>query len=172
MMFGVLGGFNVADFSFKQFDNDIVKDKLGFQLGMFMGVDFGRFAVIPQFLYVRNVMDVRGDGGKQHLRSNSIEVPILFSLKVLKPLRFNVGPVISAMNSCKFNDGQGLDVDFGRVRPTISYTIGGSLTLMQHFLVDVRYNGQFTSTDNMIAGSDRVYDLRSSTVAFSVGYLF
>lgn len=168
---GVLGGINFSDFSAK-LDQTNVKDKLGWQVGMLTAINFGAVAIEPQILFVRNGMKIREAGYPElNLRSNSIDVPILFSLRILKPLRFNIGPVFTVMNDCKEKVNNDL-LDFGRVRPTVSYTIGLGVTIMKHLLLDFRYNGQFGSKNNIIVGNDWSLDLRSYSLAFSVGYVF
>lgn len=164
---GVMGGINIPNFSTRITSTE-VKDKLGWQFGIQTGVVFGAIAIQPEIMFVRQGFRMNTEGvGNENLRSNSIDVPVLFSLRILKPVRINVGPVFTVMNDCKRKTGGDL-LDFGRVRPTVSYTVGVGVTIMRHLLLDVRYNGQFSSVKNTIAD----VKIDSYNIAFSVGYLF
>ena len=169
---GAIGGINIVDFSTK--DNQAeIKNKLGWQAGIFTAVNFGVFALEPQILYVRQGLRIRPEGEKEiNLKSNSIDVPITFSLRLLKPFRIFAGPVFTVMNDCKQKSGGDL-LNFGRVRPTISFTAGVGVVVTQHLLLDVRYNGQFKGKEDVVLPQGTQLDkLRSHNFAFSVGYLF
>ena len=82
------------------------------------------------------------------------------------------GPVFTVMNDCKQKSGGDL-LDFGRVRPSVSYTVGAGIVLMRHLLIDLRYNGQFRSKHDVVLPDGRQLDkLRTYNVALSFGYLF
>ena len=92
--------------------------------------------------------------------------------RMLNPLRIYAGPVFTVMNDCKQKSGGDL-VDFGRVRPTLSYSVGAGVKLLRHLLVDVRFNGQFRAKhDVVLPDGARLDKLRSYNVALSLGYLF
>ena len=136
-------------------------------------VNLGAFAVEPQILYVRQGLRIRPEGQKEiNLKSNSIDVPVLVSLRLLRPFRFYAGPVFTVMNDCKQKSGGDL-LDFGRVRPTMSYTVGAGVKLLGHLLVDLRYNGQFKSKkDVVLPDGGKLDKLRTYNVALNFGYLF
>ncbi len=169
---GVVGGINVPDYTTNMKSAD-VKNKLGWQAGILTAVDFGAFALEPQILYVRQGLRIRPEGQKEiNLKSNSIDVPVLVSLRLLRPVRIYAGPVFTVMNDSKQKSGGDL-LDFGRVRPTMSYTVGAGVVLMRHLLIDLRYNGQFRSKhDVVLPDGSRLDKLRSYNVALSFGYLF
>ncbi len=169
---GVLGGVNVPDYSTSD-DYGSIKNKLGWQLGIMTAVKVGIMAVEPQILYVRQGLRIRtADGESLNLRSNSIDVPVLASLRLLHPVRIYAGPVFTVMNDCKQKSGGDL-LDFGRIRPTMSYTIGAGIVVMRHMLIDLRYNGQFRSKHDVVLPDSRELDkLRTYNVAFSIGYIF
>lgn len=168
---GVLGGLNFSDFSSKDKSFD-VSNKLGFQAGISIGVNLGLVAIQPEILCVRQTFGVEhADIGRVKVKSNSIDVPVLLSVRVLKPLRINVGPVFSVMNDCKYKWGSDL-IDFGRARPTVSYTLGLGLVLGRNFLIDCRYNGQFTSKKTYYTEDAVRIDLKSYSVGVSIGYVF
>lgn len=169
---GVLGGVNVPDYTTSD-DYGSIKNKLGWQLGIMTAVKVGIMAIEPQILYVRQGLRIRtADGESLNLRSNSIDVPVLASLRLLHPVRIYTGPVFTVMNDCKQKSGGDL-LDFGRIRPTMSYTVGVGVVLVRHLLVDLRYNGQFRSKhDVVLPDGSKLDKLRTYNVALSVGYIF
>ena len=169
---GVIGGINIPDYT-TNMDKTDVKNKLGWQAGIVTAVNLGAFAVEPQILDVRQGLRIRPHGGNEiNLKSNSIDVPVLASFRLLKPVRIYAGPVFTVMNDCKQKSGGDL-LDFGRVRPTLSYTVGAGVVLMRHLLIDLRYNGQFRSKHEVVLPDGSQLDkLRTYNVALSFGYLF
>ena len=169
---GVIGGINVPDYTTNMDATDI-RNKLGWQAGIVTAVKLGAFAIEPQILYVRQGLRIRPEGeGEINLKSNSIDVPVLASFRLLNPLRIYAGPVFTVMNDCKQKSGGDL-LDFGRIRPSVSYTVGVGVVLLRHLLIDVRYNGQFRGKHDVVLPDGRQLDkLRTYNVALSVGYLF
>ena len=169
---GVIGGINIPDYTTNMKAAD-VKNKLGWQAGIVTAVNLGAFAVEPQILYVRQGLRIRPEGAKEiNLKSNSIDVPVLASFRLLKPVRIYAGPVFTVTNDCKQKSGGDL-LDFGRIRPTLSYTVGAGVVLMRHLLIDLRYNGQFRSKHEVVLPDGSQLDkLRTYNVALSFGYLF
>ena len=169
---GVVGGINIPDYTTNMSGTD-VKNKLGWQAGITTAVNLGAFAVEPQILYVRQGLRIRPEGQKEiNLKSNSIDVPVLLSFRLLRPVRIYAGPVFTVMNDCKQKSGGDL-LDFGRVRPTMSYTVGAGVKLLGHLLVDLRYNGQFKSKkDVVLPDGGKLDKLRTYNVALNFGYLF
>ena len=169
---GVIGGINIPDYT-TNMDAADIRNKLGWQAGIVTAVKLGAFAIEPQILYVRQGLRIRPSGKAEiNLKSNSIDVPVLASFRLLNPLRIYAGPVFTVMNDCKQKSGGDL-LDFGRIRPSVSYTAGAGIVLMRHLLIDVRYNGQFRGKhDVVLPDESRLDKLRSYNVALSVGYIF
>ena len=170
---GVLGGINVPDYTTNMTKAD-VKNKMGWQVGITTAVDLGIIGIEPQILYVRQGIRILPEGLSEELnvKSRSVDVPILVSLRLLKPFRVYAGPVLTVLNDCKRKSGDDL-LDFGRVRPTLSYTVGAGVVLLRHLLIDVRYNGQFRGKPDVALPNDVMLpEIRSYNVALSVGYLF
>ena len=169
---GVVGGINIPDYT-TNMDAADVKNKLGWQAGITTAVNLGAFAIEPQILYVRQGLRIRPQGAKEiNLKSNSIDVPVLASFRLLHPVRIYAGPVFTVMNDCKQKSGGDL-LDFGRIRPTLSYTVGAGVVLMRHLLIDLRYNGQFRSKHEVVLPDGSQLDnLRTYNIALSFGYLF
>ena len=169
---GVVGGINIPDYT-TNMDAADIRNKLGWQAGIVTAVKLGAFAIEPQILYVRQGLRIRPSGKAEiNLKSNSIDVPVLASFRLLTPLRIYAGPVFTVMNDCKQKSGGDL-LDFGRIRPSVSYTVGAGIVVMRHLLIDVRYNGQFRGKhDVVLPDESRLDNLRSYNVALSVGYIF
>ncbi len=168
---GVLVGLNVPDYSTSDEWVD-VKDKLGWQVGLATAVNFGAFAIEPQIIYVRQGMNLHADGLSYRVKTNSIDVPVLFSLRMLRPLRIYAGSVFTVMNDCKQKTGGDL-VDFSRLRPTVSGAIGIGVAIMPRMVVDLRYNGQLRSKHNVVLPDGGVLDkMRMHSFAFNFIYSF
>lgn len=166
---GITGGVNIVNFSADD-SGASIKNKMGWQVGMTTSVNLGFFAIQPEILYVRQGLTLKPEIGDEfEIHSNSIEIPVLFSLRLLSPLRINAGPVFNVFNKNKVKNGDDLE-GLGRLKPSVSYAVGLGLGL-GNLLIDVRYNGQFKSKSNFYLGDDS-YDITSYNVAISVGYLF
>lgn len=169
---GAMAGINVPDYTTNMESTDI-KNKLGWQVGIVTSLRFGWVSLDPQIFYVRQGMRIRPEGGDEiNLKSNSVDVPVLVALRPVQFLRVFAGPVFTVVNSSKQKSGNDL-FDFGRVRPTLSYSVGAGITVMKHMTVDLRYNGQFKAKTDVVLPDGRQLDkLRSYSVALNVGYLF
>lgn len=167
---GLLGGLNVSSFN-SDMQNATIDDKLGWHAGMSMAVKFGVFAVEPQLLYVRQGFSIDYKDQNYDFKSHSIDVPILFSLRILKPFRIYLGPVLTVMNTCD-SGIETENLEFTRVRPTLSYTAGLGVVFLRHFLVDFRYNGQFKAKNDVMLPSGDTGSFRTHNMALSIGYIF
>jgi len=173
VQWGFMGGINVPDYTTNMNSADI-KNKLGWQIGIAASLRLNRsFSLDPQIFYVRQGLRIRPEGESEiDLKSNSIDVPVLVSFRLLKPFRIFAGPVFTVMNDCKRKSGEDR-LDFGRIRPTLSYSVGAGVTLLKHLTVDLRYNGQFKAKTDVALPDGRQLDrLRTYNVALNIGYLF
>lgn len=169
---GVVAGVNVPDYTTDMEHSDI-KNKLGWQAGVVTALKIGWFSVDPQILYVRQGLRIRPEGAAElNLKSNSIDVPVLATFRPIRFVRIFAGPVFTVLNDCKLKTGSE-KIDFGRIRPTMSYSVGAGVTLFRHLLVDLRYNGQFKAKNDVLLPDGSSMDkLRTYNVALNVGYLF
>ena len=104
---GVVGGINIPDYTTNMSETD-VKNKLGWQAGITTAVNLGAFAIEPQILYVRQGLRIRPEGGSEiNLKSNSIDVPVLASLRLLNPVRIYAGPVFQNQYGRILENGAG-----------------------------------------------------------------
>ena len=163
---GVIAGINMADYSVKQLDKttryDDVKNEIGWQAGLMMSINVMRFSIEPQIIYVRNKTELTEGNLTSTIKSNSLDVPILVSYRVLGPLRVMAGPVFTVMN-----DNSGIrDLSIDQLRSTCSYAVGLEARLFDKLRLDLRYNGQFKRKETAIG------KVNVNTVAFNVGYYF
>ncbi|MEG2365532.1 MAG: porin family protein [Alistipes sp.] len=166
--YGLTAGINIPDYSTSTSNSDI-SNKLGWQGGLVIRIHTPVVTIQPELLFVHQSMNVRWENDQVRVKSNSLNMPVLASFTLLKILHLNAGPVFSLTNSCKYKfDGQ--KYDFGRLQPTIGYAIGAAVQI-QHFLVDARFNGQFKNKQSVNEHGIDV-DVKSYSVALSVGYLF
>lgn len=169
---GVMAGVNVPDYKTSMEMTDI-RNKLGWQAGIVTSLKFGWVSLDPQIFYVRQGLRIRPEGESElNLKSNSIDVPVLVAFRPIRVVRIFAGPVFTVVNSCKQKVGQDR-VDFGRIRPTLSYSVGAGVAVFKHLTVDLRYNGQFKAKTDVVLPDGRGLDkLRTYNVALNVGYLF
>ncbi|MDE5624191.1 MAG: PorT family protein [Alistipes sp.] len=169
---GVMAGINVPDYTTNMASTDI-KNKLGWQAGIVTSLKFGWVSLDPQIFYVRQGLRIKPEGSDEiDLKSNSVDVPVLVAFRPIRFLRIFAGPVFTVVNSCK-EKSEGDRYDFGRVRPTLSYSVGAGVTVLKHLTVDLRYNGQFKAKSEVVLPDGRQLDkLRTYNVALNVGYLF
>ncbi len=151
-----------------------VDGRLGWQIGGSFALNWGIIALQPEMHFVHHSVPLSPSPTDPTedilLRSNSLEVPILLSVRPIGNLRLNVGPVITALNKCKFK-GIESDIDFGRVRSTVGYTAGAAITFGQNVLLDVRYNGTF-NRQTIISPAGNEFRIQGHAVWISFGYIF
>ena len=95
---GVLAGLNFPHFSTSGPDFGI-DNRLGWQAGLQIGLKFRYFTIGPEVLYVRQSIKLsHADYGTLKIKTNSIDIPLIFSLRALPMLRINVGPVFTVKN--------------------------------------------------------------------------
>lgn len=90
-------------------------------------------------------------GSGHDVRSNVMEIPLLFSLRGLGPLRLNVGPVLSLAGTGRYDSAQER-IEFGRLRTTVGYAAGVGVQVSQHLTVDGRFTGNMGRTLNYYEG--------------------
>lgn len=167
VQWGITAGVNMADYSVKALKGqsisyDKVKNDLGWQVGLMASVNIGRLAIEPQILYVRHSTELTQGTTKNALKSNSLDVPILVSLRLIGPLRVMAGPVFTVLN-----DNTGLkDLSIDQLRSTCSYALGVEARILQKLRLDVRYNGQFKKKETIIG------EVGVNTFALNIGYYF
>lgn len=134
-----------------------------------------RYALQVELAYLFNKIraeraaDGGGVTGGHDVRSNVMEIPLLFSLRGLGPLRLNVGPVLSLAGTGRYDSGTER-IEFGRLRTTVGYAAGVGVQVSQHLTVDGRFTGNMGRTLNYYEGLEfRNY---AYWVTLGVSYMF
>lgn len=173
LKWGVLGGLNVPDYSFKGDEVDM-KNKVGWQLGMTASLKVAFLTIDPQLLYVHQQVELavpQFDAGD--IKCQSIDLPVMVGWTVFGPLRLFAGPVFTLMNKCDsdlpFADRR--DFDVTNLRSTISYAVGVEARVKK-IRLDLRYNGQFQDKKDVAITERLIGKMRSTSVSLNVGYYF
>lgn len=166
--YGITAGANVPHYS-TNMDGINIGNKLGWQAGVVVRINTPIVAIQPELLFVRNAIDLTEANYDLKVKSNSLSLPLLASVRLLRIIHINVGPVFSLTNDCKYKF-EGNKYDFGRMQPTVGYAVGAAVQL-QHLLVDLRFNGQFKTAESLNHHNIDV-KMKSYSVALSLGYLF
>ena len=137
-------GLNVADFSASA-EGLNLSTRLGFHAAVAVPLSFG-----------------------QKVKMSNVELPVLFTLRLLGPLSVFAGPAFALSDSSYYRiDGERRE--FGNAKPTLTYMAGAAVRL-NHLVLDCRFNGAFNKTENYFEG---VYPrIKSYQLLFSVGYAF
>ena len=144
--------------------------KVGIRAALMMALVWqDDYALQIEMGYLHNKIEASRGGVEQDVKSNVMEIPIMFSYRGLGPLRLNVGPVLSLASSARYSNGVER-IEFGRVRPTLGYTAGVGVELSRRIVVDARFTGALARTDNYFEG----VEFRSSAywATLGVNYLF
>ncbi|MBQ1205334.1 MAG: outer membrane beta-barrel protein, partial [Alistipes sp.] len=116
----------------------------------------------PQIIYVHNKIKLTEGDHTTSVKGNSLDVPLLVSLRLLGPVRVMAGPVFTVLN-----DNTGLkDLSIDQLRSTCSYAVGLEARLFDKLRIDVRYNGQFKNKETAIG------KVGVNTFALNLGYYF
>lgn len=145
--------------------------RLGFRGALVMSLCWQeRYALQLELGYVFNKIraEVSEEAGHD-VRSGVMEIPLLFSLRGLGPLRLNVGPVLSLAGTGRYDSGTER-IEFGRLRTTVGYAAGVGVQVSQHLTVDGRFTGNMGRTLNYYEGLEcRNY---AYWVTLGVSYMF
>lgn len=132
-----------------------------------------RYAIQLELAYLFNKIrteDVAAGTDSGHdVRSNVMEIPLLFSLRGLGPLRVNAGPVLSLAGTARY-DTEAERVEFGRMRTTVGYAAGLGVKLTKNVVIDARFTGNLGRTLNYYEGHE--FHSRSYWVTLGLGYMF
>ena len=152
---------------------------LGYGAGLLMGLKIGNFfAVQPEVNYQRANIRVKIEGDKllpTKVTTNTVDIPLLLSLRFANVLRINAGPVFTVMNNC-FYDQKNRDAKeyeqqmFGQTRPTFGYSAGVAVVLLRKYMIDARYTGYFKSALNNFNGVE--FGTQTTSISLKIGYIF
>ncbi len=150
-----------------------VKGSIGWQAGLQWAIVWDNIAIEADIRYGRHQVSLtpRGEAyQKVNMASNSLDVPVLVSFRP-GIFRINFGPVFHALTSCKHTMADGTLIDFGCVRPTVGFTVGGAVQLGRHWLIDLRYNGDFSAPKGAFFDGGPEVSIRQHVLQLSVGFV-
>lgn len=119
--------------------------------------------------YLYNKIKAGAENNQLDVKSNVVEIPVLFSYRAWGRMRFNLGPQFSLGGTSRYDHPQER-IEFGRLRSTVGYVAGVGVDLSDHLMVEARYTGNFSKTANYFEGAE--FSSRSSWLTLSIGYMF
>ncbi|MBE6210946.1 MAG: PorT family protein [Rikenellaceae bacterium] len=149
------------------------KAQIGYGGGLHMALKIGRFfAVQPEINYQYTTFKVGFDSAKKShkVKSHTVDIPVLLSLRFGNVFRVNAGPLFTLMNNCFYMDANNEKQMFGNTRPTFGYSAGVAVVLFRGLLIDARYTGYFKSSLNNFDGKE--FNSNLNSISLKVGYLF
>ncbi len=164
--FGVSGSnFKIKD------DKSAIDNNIGYVVGGSLTVGFAMISVSPELLYTRNTATLNGyySDTEAKIKSNSLDLPVLATFKLLKVIGLQAGPSFSLMSKAKVEVGDET-YDMGRIKPNMGYVLGANVTILKILVVGARFNGTFGSENVDFGGQSR--ELRTNTYSVSVGAKF
>ena len=170
MEMGVSIGASAMHMSLDAADGVTLSPNIGVRAALEMALVWhDDYALQIELAYLHNRIDASRAGKEYDVKSNVMEIPIMFSYRGLGPMRFNLGPVLSLASAGRYTNGVER-IEFGRMRPTLGYTAGIGVEITQHLVVDARFTGGLARTDNYFEGAE----FRSSAYWATLGvtYLF
>lgn len=151
-------------------DGVSLSPKAGMRAAMMMALVWhDEYALQVELAYLYNNINASRQGVEYDVKSNVMEIPLMFSYRGLGAMRFNVGPVLSLAASGKYSNGAER-IEFGRVRPTVGYTAGVGVAVSQHIVIDARFTGGLRRTNNYFEGAEFLSS--AYWAMLSVSYLF
>ena len=147
-----------------------LQPKLGMRGALTMSLCwYDAFALQMELAYVYNKIEGKMGKSAYDVKSNIMEIPIMFSYRGLWPVRFNAGPVLSLAGTGRYSTGSE-KLEFGRLRSTVGYTAGVGVNISDSVVLDARFTGNFARTDNYF--EDVEFGSSSYWVGLNIGYMF
>ena len=151
-------------------DDVELQPKLGVRGALMMSLCwYEQFALQMELGYLYNKIEAQRGKSAYDVKSNIMEIPIMFSYRGLYPLRFNVGPTLSLAGTGRYSTGAE-KVEFGRLRSTLGYTAGVGVNISDSVVVDARFTGNFKRSQNYFEGAE--FGSSSYWIGLNVGYIF
>lgn len=149
-----------------------VKGGLGWQAGLNAAFMWNSVGVRFEVNYARHGVELIPNGHypEVDMSYNKVEVPVLVAFNP-SIFRIHLGPVFRIMNNCKHTMPDGLMVDFGMLRPTVGFTVGAGLKLGRHWIIDLRYNGDFSPAKGVFYDGGPEVNIRENSLQLSLGFV-
>ena len=147
-----------------------LQPKLGMRGALTMSLCwYDALALQMELAYVYNKIEGKMGKSAYDVKSNVMEIPIMFSYRGLWPMRFNAGPVLSLAGTGRYSTGRE-KLEFGNLRTTVGYTAGVGVNISDSVVLDARFTGNFGRTDNYFEGVE--FGSSSYWVGLNIGYMF
>lgn len=147
-----------------------LQPKLGVRGALTMSLCwYEQLALQMEIGYIFNKIEAQAVKTTYDVKSNIMEIPIMFSYRGLWPMRFNVGPVLSLAGTGRYSTERE-KIEFGRLRSTLGYTVGVGVNISDSVVLDARFTGNFGRSDNYFEGVE--FNSSSYWVGLNIGYLF
>lgn len=118
--FGIKGGTNIAEFSFKDNGTNINQESInGFTFGAVLEIGLGgNIFLQPEAVFIQKGSKVQVLNEDNKVNVNYLDIPVLLKMKIINSNVFNVnllaGPSLGlALNGEETMGGQTIDVNFG-----------------------------------------------------------
>ena len=147
-----------------------LKPKMGLRAALQFSLQWEQaYALQMEVGYVQNKIDASLAKRAAEIKSSIVEVPVMFSYRGLRPVRFGAGVVFTPMASGRY-DGEYERLEVGQMRSMVGYVANVGVSLTQHLLVDARFVGSCGKVDNYFEGVE--FRSRSWWLSLSLGYMF
>ncbi len=166
-------GFSLAGaYMFTSPDNELVslKPRIGVRGAFSMSLCWHEsYALQLELAYLYNKVEAQALQRSYDVKVGAMEIPVMFSYRGVRPLRFNLGVVLSAAATGRY-DLEMERVEFGGLRPWAGYVAGVGVNLTPGLLLEARYTGGFLRTMNYFEGVE--FHANTQWLTLGIGYMF
>ena len=157
--FGIVAGLNFGsngDYS-SDFTSDNLKsdNKLGYHGGIYLNFNFSKFYLRPEGIYTKT----KSDYNSSDFDVEKIDLPILFGIKLFKPLSIFAGPSFQYTLSAELEDIDTDEIDIEN-EFVVNGQFGLAVQLGQQIRLDARYE---------IGLSDNISTIRNNNLDTNIG---
>ncbi len=165
--FGLDFGISGSNFKIKD-DKSAIDNELGYGIGGSANITLEKINIGAELWYTRNTatLDENYYGSSAKIKSNSLDLPVLVSFSLLKPLKLEAGPSFSLLSNAKIDVGD-KTAEIGRIKPNMGYVVGARLVILKILVLGARYNGGFGCQELDLGGTTK--KIRSNSYTISVG---
>ena len=156
----------------KSISTDIVslKPRLGLAGHFDMGLRIGRnFAVETEIHYEGGSISVATPKVEHKVRTRTMDIPVLLSLRMANRIRLSAGPLFTVMSRAEYTQDGEIKF-FGPTNPTWNVAAGVGIGLTRHLLIEARYVHPLKSSINQFDGIE--FNTRSYRVTAGLTLLF
>ena len=147
-----------------------LKPKMGVRAALQFSLQWdSAYALQMEVGYLRNKVDATFGPRSAQISSNIVEVPVMFSYRGLRPMRFGAGVVLTPLAAGRY-DTEYERLEAGPMRSMVGYVAQVGMSLTQHLLLDARFTGSMGKTSNYFEGVE--FTSRGWWLSVGIGYMF